>query len=77
MKRKRTREEVAKQVYLNQTDIADLLQISKAKAKRLYEECDRLESDSQFRVEDRKVMTETVCRVAGISLKRLQAQIKG
>ena len=78
MKRKRSRLEVSRQVYLNVTDIKDLLQISPYQARRVFQKADEIDAAelSTFRIEPRKVRTETVCKLAQISISKLQAQIK-
>ena len=64
-------------IYLNVTDIAHHLGISWRKAKRVYDECDRIEREelASFRIEPRKVRITTVCRVAHVSLSDIK-QIK-
>lgn len=78
MKRKRSRLEVSQQVYLNTTDISDLLLISMGNARRLYQAADRIDREhfKQFRSEPRKVRTTVVCKLAGVNLDQLQRQIK-
>lgn len=79
MKRKKSRIEVSQQVYLNTTDIMTLLKLDYYKAKRMYDAADRIDQEelSSFRIEPRKVRTETVCSLAQIDLRKLQRQIKG
>jgi hypothetical protein len=78
MKRKRSRLEVSRQVYLNVTDIKDLLQISPYQARRVFQKADEIDAAelSAFRIEPRKVRTKTVCKLAQIKITELQAQIK-
>ena len=61
-------------LYLNVSDIADNLGISWRKAKRVYDECDRIEREelAAFRIEPRKVRITTVCRVAHVSLSDIK-----
>ena len=61
-------------IYLNVTDIADHLGISWRKAKRVYDECDRIEREelASFRIEPRKVRIITVCRVAHVSISDIK-----
>lgn len=61
-------------LYLNVSDIADSLGISWRKAKRVYEECDRIEREelASFRIEPRKVRITTVCRVAHVSISDIK-----
>ena len=61
-------------IYLNVTDIAHHLGISWRKAKRVYDECDRIEKEelASFRIEPRKVRITTVCRVAQVSLSDIK-----
>lgn len=61
-------------LYLNVTDIADHLGISWRKAKRVYDECDRIEKEelAAFRIEPRKVRITTLCRVAQVSLSDIK-----
>lgn len=61
-------------LYLNVSDIADSLGISWRKAKRVYDECDRIEKEelAAFRIEPRKVRITTLCRVAHVSLSDIK-----
>jgi len=61
-------------LYLNVSDIADSLGISWRKAKRVYEECDRIEREelANFRIEPRKVRITTLCKVAQVSLSDIE-----
>ena len=61
-------------LYLNVTDIATHLGISWRKAKRVYDECDRIEREelASFRIEPRKVRITTVCRVAQVSFSDIK-----
>ena len=78
MKRKKSRIEVSRQVYLNIADIMTLFQLDYYKGKRLYDAANQIDSEelSSFRIEPRKVRIQTVCKLADVNLDKLQKQIK-
>lgn len=78
MQRKKTREEISGQAFLNIADIQKLLLVSWASAKKIYTAADRVDEQAlgAYRIEAHKVRMSTVCDVAGVSLQTLQRQIK-
>ena len=71
----KTRDEVLEQVYLNKTDIAILLGITRAKAGKLFDLAKEVEFN-QFSPYESKVRMNTVLGVAGITFSQLERQIK-
>lgn len=74
MQRVKTREEISKQVFLNQSDIAKLLGISRPSAKRIYNYAKEIdnERDGKYVIEPTKVRITSVCKVIGQSLNTIQ-----
>ena len=68
----KTRTEVANQAFLNQSDIAKLLDCSRPSAKRIYDYARQIDDEQKFIVEPVKVRITTVCKVVGLSLVTVQ-----
>ena len=68
----KTRTEVANQAFLNQSDIAKLLDCSRPSAKRIYDYARKIDDEQKFIVEPVKVRITTVCKVVGLSLVTVQ-----
>lgn len=77
MKKKKTREEIATQCYVNVTDIQRLLGISRPKAKEIYDRVSEEEETKPFRVEYTKVPLHRVLDLTGINYGFMMRQIRG
>ncbi len=66
------RKDLLSENYLNKKQIARLLGISPIKARMLYEKADEIDGQMEFRVEENKVRTRTVLRVAGLSFEEVK-----
>lgn len=74
--KKKTREEVITQPYLNTSDISKLLSVTYPKAKRIYKAADQIDSEIKYRIEPTKVRMSSVMKVTGINFNLLLKQIK-
>lgn len=74
MQRLKGRTEIATQIYLTQSDIKKLLDVSPARAKRIYQFADSIDKNLKYRVEPRKVRITSVSEVIGISLNTIKKQ---
>ena len=75
--RKKTREEIANQMFLNIADIKHLLDVSQQSAKRIYLLADEIDSDKSnlpHRIEPAKVRITSVCKATGFTLETLKKQ---
>lgn len=75
--RKKTRQEIAQQIYLTQTDIKVLFCISPVKAKRIYDLANTIDSDKTkllYRVEPTKVRITSVSKVTGVTVEMIKKQ---
>lgn len=74
MQKKKTRAELISKPFLNITDISRLLDVSWAKAERIFCLADRLDSEDlrDMRIEPTKVRITSVCKVIGMSINTLQ-----
>ena len=74
MKRIRSREELISKPYLSKTEIGRLLDVSWAKAERIFCLADKLDFEDlkDMRIEPTKVRITSVCKVIGMSINTLQ-----
>ena len=77
MQKKRTRAELISKPYLNITEISRLLDVSWAKAERIFCLASKIDIDElkDMRIEPTKVRITSVCKVIGISINTLQKLI--
>ena len=75
MKRK-TREVLLKEVYLNRTEIKLLFSVSRQVANRIYNQADQIDSQMRFRAYPNKVRMQSVLAAQEISMDMLMEQIK-
>ena len=74
---KKSRLEILYQVFLNKSDIATLLQISRPVADRIYNEADRIHRiELKFRAYPNKVRINSVLKASGTNWNLLLKQIK-
>lgn len=74
----RHREELLKATYLNQSDIACMLQVPRYQAKKIFDKAKELD-EKQLKdlvIYDTKVRMQSVMKVTGINFNLLQKQIK-
>lgn len=78
MRKKRSREELISKPYLNITDISRLLDVSWAKADRIYCLADKIDFNElkDMRIEPTKVRITSVCKVIGMSLNTLRKLVE-
>ena len=78
MRKKKSRAELISQPYLNITDISRLLDVSWAKADRIFCLADQLDHEDlgQMRIEPTKVRITSVCKVIGMSLNTLRKLVE-
>lgn len=74
--RKKTREEILSQPFLNTTDIAKLLAVSRPKAERIYSAANQIDSELKYRIEPTKVRMTSMLKVTGLNFNILTKQIK-
>ena len=60
---------------LNKTEIATLFRVSKSKANKIFEICDKLDDEYPYRIDKTRVKTSTACKVVGVTMKQLLMQI--
>lgn len=78
MQRKKSRTELLGTVYLNISEIAILLDVPKAVARKIYVKSQAIDREQlgDFWVYENKVRIGSVTKVSGISLQTLERQIK-
>ena len=76
--RKHTREEISGMMYLKQKEIMILLDCSQREARRIYQIADMLDDQElgDYRINDRKVRIQSVCKVTKTNLQALKQLIK-
>lgn len=75
MQFKKTRQQIASQLYLTKTDIQRLLGVSQYKARRIYDLADGIDTEElKYRVEPAKVRLTSVSKVTGLSLNLIKKQ---
>lgn len=77
MQRKKSREEVLGQAYLNRRDIQKLLAVPYRQASRIYGLAMEIDRERlKYRCYENKVRMQSVLEVSGISLNMLTRQIQ-
>lgn len=72
---RKTRQQIANQLYLTKTDIQRLLGVSQQKAVRIYELANQIDAeDLKYRVEPTKVRITSISKVTGISVNLMKKQ---
>ncbi|WP_102341274.1 hypothetical protein [Galactobacillus timonensis] len=72
---RKTRQQIANQLYLTKTDIQRLLGVSQYKARRIYDLADGIDTEElKYRVEPTKVRLTSVSKVTGLSLNLIKKQ---
>ena len=72
---RKTRQQIANQLYLTKTDIQRLLGVSQQKAVRIYDLANQIDAeDLKFRVEPTKVRITSISKVTGISVNLMKKQ---
>lgn len=68
------KDEIAMRYYINKSQIARLLGISREQARVIYDEAEKRDAErfKDFRPEPSKVRTRTVCSVYGINYEEVQ-----
>lgn len=66
----KSREDIASQCYLNVSDIAKLMKVSRCKAVAIYQEAEKIETG--YRPYLRKVKITSVCKVTGFSVNQIK-----
>jgi hypothetical protein len=75
MQFKKTRQQIASQLYLTKTDIQRLLGVSQQKAVRIYDLANQIDAeDLKYRVEPTKVRITSISKVTGISVNLMKKQ---
>ena len=78
MKKKKSRLELLCTPYLNITQIADLLDVPKTVARKIYIKSQQIDKEQlgDFWIYENKVRIGSVTKVSGISLQTLERDIK-
>jgi len=72
---RKTRQQIANQLYLTKTDIQRLLGVSQYKARRIYDLANQIDAeDLKYRVEPTKVRITSISKVTGISVNLMKKQ---
>lgn len=72
---RKTRQQIASQLYLTKTDIQRLLGVSQYKARRIYDLANQIDAeDLKYRVEPTKVRITSISKVTGISVNLMKKQ---
>lgn len=72
---RKTRQQIANQLYLTKTDIQRLLGVSQQKAVRIYDLANQIDAeDLKYRVEPTKVRITSISKVTGISVNLMKKQ---
>ena len=72
---RKTRQQIANQLYLTKTDIQRLLCVSQQKAVRIYELANQIDAeDLKYRIEPTKVRITSISKVTGISVNLMKKQ---
>ena len=75
MQFKKTRQQIANQLYLTKADIQRLLGVSQQKAVRIYDLANQIDAeDLKYRVEPTKVRITSISKVTGISVNLMKKQ---
>lgn len=73
---RKTRQQIANQLYLTKTDIRKLLGVSQPSANRIYKLAEKIDAEElkEFRVEPTKVRITSISKVTGISVNLMKKQ---
>ena len=71
----KTRKEILAQPFVNISDIKNLLQLPREKAREIYQRCDEEEAKKEYRAHLNKVPLQSALKVAGVSYAFLSKQI--
>ncbi len=71
----KTRREILSQPLVNISDIKSRLNVSREKAREIFQICDEEEQKREYRAHTNKVPLQNVLKVAGVSYAFLQKQI--
>lgn len=72
---RKTRQQIANQLYLTKTDIQRLLGVSQQKAVKIYDLANQIDAeDLKYRVEPTKVRITSISKVTGISVNLMKKQ---
>ena len=72
---RKTRQQIASQLYLTKTDIQRLLGVSQYKARQIYDLADEIDAEElKYRIEPTKVRISSVSKATGISLNLIKKQ---
>lgn len=72
---RKTRQQIANQLYLTKTDIQRLLGVSQQKAVRIYDLANEIDAeDLKYRIEPTKVRITSISKVTGISVNLMKKQ---
>lgn len=72
---RKTRQQIANQLYLTKTDIQRLLCVSQQKAVRIYDLANQIDAeDLKYRIEPTKVRITSISKVTGISVNLMKKQ---
>lgn len=73
----KSRSDILQQVYLTKKDIQVLMKVSYPVAVRTFDHALEIDkSEMKFRPWEKRVRTQTVCKVCGITVEQLGKQIK-
>lgn len=75
----KTKESIYKQYFLNIQDIQILFELSRPKAKQVFDYADELDQEKyqEYRIEPRKVSIDSICKVLKVSDKDIKKRIVG
>ena len=71
----KTRQQILSQPFVNISDIKNLLQLPRDKAREIYQKCDEEESRKEYRAHMNKVPLQSALRIAGVSYAFLMKQV--
>lgn len=75
----KTKEKIYNQYFLNIRDIQILFELSRPKARQVFEYADELDHEKykEYRVENKKVSIDSICKVLKVSDKDIKKRIVG
>lgn len=76
MKLKKTISDVSTQEHFNKHDLQILFGWSQTIANRTFEQCDKWDSELEFRVEPYKISLKALCRATGLTRKQIRERGK-
>lgn len=73
----KTKEKIYNQYFLNIRDIQILFELSRPKARQVFEYADELDQEKykEYRVENKKVSIDSICKVLKVSDKDIKKRI--